>query len=468
MKANIKPWGGRFTKETNKKVEEFTASISYDKRLYRHDIRGSIAHCLALVRAGILSGHESETIIKGLKDILADIEAGRFPFSTEDEDIHMAIEKRLIEKTGDIGKKLHTGRSRNDQVALDIRLYLTDEIGLILKGIGTLQSVIVELARNNLDLIMPGYTHMQAAQPVLFSHYILAYYEMLDRDKGRFEDCLKRVDSMPLGSGAIVGSNYPVDREFIAAQLGFSATSKNSVDAVSDRDFALEFLAASAITMMHLSRLSEELVLWSTSEFGYVDLPDAFCTGSSMMPQKKNPDVPELIRGKSGRVYGSLVSLLVTMKSLPLAYNRDLQEDKEPIFDTVDTIKDSLEIYAGMLKGIRLNSENIKRGGENHLLLATDLADYLVMKGLPFRMAHEVVGRIVQSCIENKRRLDDLTSEELKSYSELFDRDLKDYISVEGSVNRKDQAGGTARIRVEKRIMEIEALMKGLSEGKGG
>ncbi len=468
MKTKVKPWGGRFVEETNKKVEEFTASISYDKRLYRHDIRGSIAHCLALVRAGILTGHESDTIINGLKDILADIEGGRFTFSVEDEDIHMAIEKRLIEKTGDIGKKLHTGRSRNDQVALDIRLYLTYEIGLILEGIGTLQSVIVELARNNLDLIMPGYTHMQAAQPVLFSHYILAYYEMLERDKGRFEDCLKRVDSMPLGSGAIAGSNYPVDREFIAAHLGFSAVSKNSVDAVSDRDFALEFLAASAITMMHLSRLSEELVLWSTSEFGYVDLPDAFCTGSSMMPQKKNPDVPELIRGKSGRVYGSLVSLLVTMKSLPLAYNRDLQEDKEPIFDTVDTIKDSLEIYAGMLKGIKLNSENIRRGGENHLLLATDLADYLVMKGLPFRMAHEVVGRIVQSCIENKRRLDDLTSEEFKSYSELFDLDVKDYLSVEGSVNRKDQAGGTARIRVEKRITDIEALMKGPSEVKGG
>ncbi|MEK6577064.1 MAG: argininosuccinate lyase [Nitrospirota bacterium] len=467
MKTKVKPWGGRFIEETNKKVEEFTASISYDKRLYRHDIKGSIAHCLALARAGILSGHESETIIKGLKDILADIEGGRFTFSTGDEDIHMAIEKRLIEKTGDIGKKLHTGRSRNDQVALDIRLYLTEEIDLILKRIGSLQAVIVELARNNIDLIMPGYTHMQAAQPVLFSHYILAYYEMLERDKGRFEDCLKRVDSMPLGSGAIVGSNYPVDREFIAAQLGFSSTSNNSVDAVSDRDFALEFLAASAITMMHLSRLSEELVLWSTSEFGYVDLPDAFCTGSSMMPQKKNPDVPELIRGKSGRVYGSLVSLLVTMKSLPLAYNRDLQEDKEPIFDTVDTIKDSLEIYAGMLKGIKLDSERIRRGGENHLLLATDLADYLVMKGLPFRMAHEVVGRIVQLCIENKRRLDDLSLEEFKSYSELFGFDLKDYLSVERSINRKDQTGGTSRKRVEKRITEIEALMKSPPERKG-
>lgn len=466
MKTKIKPWGGRFTGETNKKVEEFTASISFDKRLYRHDIKGSIVHCMALARARILSSHEAENIIKGLKDILMEIEKGQFPFLPEDEDIHMAIEKRLIEKIGDTGRKLHTSRSRNDQVALDIRLYLRDEIGMIIDRIRSLQSVIVDLAKKNIDLIMPGYTHMQAAQPLLFSHYILAYYEMLERDKERLKDCLKRVDSMPLGSGAISGSNYPVDREFIATQLGFSSVTNNSVDAVSDRDFAIEFLANSAIIMMHLSRLSEELVLWSTIEFGYLDLPDSFCTGSSMMPQKKNPDIPELIRGKSGRVYGSLVSLLVTMKSLPLAYNRDLQEDKEPIFDTIDTIKNSIEIYTEMLKGIKLNHERISGSGENHLLLATDLADYLVMKGLPFRNAHEVVGKIVQFCIENKRRLDSLTPEEFKSYSGLFGADLKDYLSVERSIERKDQVGGTAKNRVKKRIREIGVSMKKTTKEK--
>lgn len=467
MKSNIRPWGGRFTKETDKKVEEFTESISFDKRLYRHDIKGSIAHCMALAKAKIISDPEAETIIKGLKDIFREIEEGRFSFPLEDEDIHMAIEKRLIRKIGDIGKKLHTGRSRNDQVALDIRLYLKDEIDLIIGRIRSLQSVIVDLAKKNIDLIMPGYTHMQAAQPLLFSHHILAYYEMLERDRERFIDCLKRVDSMPLGSGAIAGSNYPIDREFIATQLGFSSASKNSIDAVSDRDFAIEFLAASAIIMMHLSRLSEELILWSTNEFGYLDLPDPFCTGSSMMPQKKNPDIPELVRGKTGRVYGSLISLLVTMKSLPLAYNRDLQEDKEPLFDTVDTIKSSLEIYAEMLKEIKLKHEQIRASGKNDLLLATDLADYLAIKGLPFRAAHEVVGRIVKFCLENRRRLDSLAPEEFKSYSDLFSTDLKDYLSVERSIERKDQIGGTARKRVERRIKEIEAL-KGKNSHENG
>lgn len=459
MKTKMKPWGGRFIEEINKKVEEFTASIPFDKRLYKHDINGSIVHCTALARAKILSDREADSIIKGLKEILMEIEKGQFSFSLEDEDIHMAIEKRLIQKIGDIGGKLHTGRSRNDQVALDIRLYLMEEIGLIVNMIRSLQYVIVDLAKKNLDLIMPGYTHMQAAQPILFSHYILAYYEMLERDKKRLEDCLNRVDSMPLGSGAMAGSNYPVDREFMTAQLGFSSSTNNSIDAVSDRDFAIEFIAASAIMMMHLSRLSEELVLWSTNEFGYIDLPDSFCTGSSMMPQKKNPDIPELVRGKTGRVYGSLISLLVTMKSLPLAYNRDLQEDKEPLFDTVDTIKSSLEIYAEMLKLIKLNHEQVRRSGENHLLLATDLADYLVMKGLPFRAAHEIVGRIVKFCLENKRRLDSLAPEEFKSYSDLFSADLKDYLSAEKSIGRKDQVGGTARKRVEKRIKEIEGSM---------
>lgn len=457
-----KPWSGRFEKETDKLVEEFTASIPCDKRLYKQDIEGSIAHCLMLAKCEIIKMAEAKRIIRGLKEIRREIEDGKFKFDISLEDIHMNIEKRLIDKIGPVGGKLHTARSRNDQVALDIRLYLRDEIGEIIKFIKILKKSIVRKAGKNIDIIMPGYTHLQMAQPVLYSHYLLAYYDMFERDEQRFTDVLKRVSVMPLGSAALAGTNYPIDRKYVAKLLGFLQITTNSIDAVGDRDFSIEFISASAVLMMHLSRLSEELIIWSTSEFGFIELDDSFCTGSSIMPQKKNPDVPELVRGKTGRIYGNLMSLLTTMKSLPLAYNKDMQEDKEPLFDTVDTIKASLLIYSKMINTIKLKKERLRDVVKYGFMTATDMADYLVMKGLPFRDAHEVVGKVVSYCIKNNRLLSDLTLSELQRFSKNFEKDIFNYIKVESSINRKDIIGGTAKKQVLRRITEIEKAMKGL------
>lgn len=456
-----KPWSGRFEKETDKLVEKFTASISFDKRLYKYDIEGSIAHCMMLARCKIIKNGEANKIIKGLRDIKKEIDGGRFKFDIALEDIHMNIERRLIDKIGNIGGKLHTARSRNDQVALDIRLYLRDEIGEIVSLIRGLKKSIVTKAKGNIDVIMPGYTHLQMAQPVLFSHHLLAYYDMFDRDEERFLDMLKRVNVMPLGSAAMAGTNYPIDRKYVAKLLQFPAVTTNSMDAVGDRDFSIEFLSASAILMMHLSRFSEELIIWSTSEFGFIELDDSFCTGSSIMPQKKNPDVPELVRGKTGRVYGNLMSLLTTMKSLPLAYNKDMQEDKEPLFDTIDTVKASLSIYSKMIGTIKLNRDRLGEAVFQGFMTATDMADYLVMKGLPFRDAHEVVGRAVSFCIKNNKLLSDLTFYELQKFSKSFKKDIFSFIKTEKSVDRKDVIGGTSKRQVLKRIAEVEKIMKG-------
>jgi argininosuccinate lyase len=451
-----KPWSGRFEKETDKLVEEFTASIPFDKRLYKQDIEGSIAHCSMLSKCKIITKSEAQKIIAGLKEILKEIESGRFKFDIRLEDIHMNIERRLIEKIGTVGGKLHTARSRNDQVSLDIRLYLRDEVNEIVKLIGELKKSIVKKAKKNIGVIIPGYTHLQMAQPVLFSHHILAYYDMLERDEERFTGVLKRVNIMPLGSAALSGTNYPIDRKYVARLLGFPDVTKNSIDAVGDRDFSIEFLSASAILMMHLSRLSEELIIWSTSEFGFIELDDSFCTGSSIMPQKKNPDVPELVRGKTGRVYGNLISLLATMKSLPLAYNKDMQEDKEPVFDTVDTVKASLSIYSKMIDTMQLKIDRLKKSVEYGFMTATDMADYLTMKGLPFRDAHEVVGKVVSYCIKNNKLLSELTISELKKFSVKFKKDIFNFIKIEKSVNRKDVIGGTSKRQVLRRIAEIE------------
>src|SRR3989338_2619710 len=394
--TSSKPWSGRFTQKTDKLVEEFNASISFDKRLYKHDIIGSIAHARMLAKVGIIKKREAERIISGLKAIEKEIEAGKFRFTSDMEDIHMAIEKRLIEKTGPVGGKLHTARSRNDQVALDVRLYLRDEVKETQGLIRGLQQSLVDVAKKNLGCIMPGYTHLQRAQPILFSHHLLAYYEMLKRDFERLDDCFKRINVMPLGSGALAGSPYPLNREFVAKELGFTGVTDNSLDAVSDRDFCIEFCSAAAILMMHLSRLSEEMILWSSSEFGFIELSDAFSTGSSLMPQKKNPDVPELMRGKTGRVYGSLMGLLTVMKGLPLAYNKDTQEDKEGVFDSVETAELSLEILREALRTMTIKPHNMARACKLGHLSATDLADYLVEHcGVPFREAHHITGRAV-------------------------------------------------------------------------
>ncbi|KAB0667559.1 argininosuccinate lyase [Oryzomonas japonica] len=453
-----KLWGGRFTQPTDKFVEEFTASIQFDKRLYHQDIRGSIAHARMLGKQGIIPMEDVEQIVHGLQQILQQIEAGEFDFSIALEDIHMNIEARLSAKIGEAGKRLHTGRSRNDQVALDIRLYLRDEIVDIATYLDLLIDALLGQAEANLDVIMPGFTHLQTAQPILFSHHLMAYVEMLTRDKGRMEDCLKRVNVLPLGAGALAGTTFPIDREYVAEQLNFPAITRNSLDSVSDRDFALEFLAASSIIMMHLSRFSEELILWSTSEFRFIELSDGFCTGSSIMPQKKNPDVPELVRGKTGRVYGNLMALLTVMKSLPLAYNKDMQEDKEPLFDTIDTVKGSLKIFADMIREMRVNGETMRRAAGYGFSTATDVADYLVRKGLPFRDAHEVVGKAVAYCVENEMDITDLSLAEWQLFSAKIDNDIFAAITVEASVNARNVPGGTARARVES---EIRAAREG-------
>ncbi len=456
--SHDKLWGGRFTEPTDKFVEEFTASIDFDKRMYHQDIRGSIAHARMLGKQKIIPMEDVIAIENGLNEILQQIEAGTFDFSVALEDIHMNIEARLSAKIGEAGKRLHTGRSRNDQVALDIRLYLRDEISSITAYLDMLIDSLIFQAENNLGTIMPGYTHLQTAQPILFSHHMLAYIEMFKRDKGRMDDCLKRSNFLPLGAGALAGTTFPIDREHVAEMLEFEGVTRNSLDSVSDRDFAIEFLAAGSILMMHLSRFSEELILWSTSEFRFVELTDAFCTGSSIMPQKKNPDVPELVRGKTGRVYGNLMALLTVMKGLPLAYNKDMQEDKEPLFDTIDTVKGSLKIFADMIREMRVNANTMRAAAARGFSTATDVADYLVRKGMPFRDAHEVVGRAVQYCVENEMDLRELSVAEWQLFSGKIDQDIFGCITLEASVNARSATGGTAEERVKS---EIELIKSG-------
>ncbi|MBT0651696.1 argininosuccinate lyase [Geomobilimonas luticola] len=452
-----KLWGGRFSQPTDKFVEEFTASIDFDKRLYHQDIRGSIAHARMLGKQGIIPLADVEKIVHGLQEILDQIEAGKFDFSVSLEDIHMNIEARLSAKIGEAGKRLHTGRSRNDQVALDIRLYLRDELVEISAYLDLLIDSLLSQAEKNLDVIMPGYTHLQTAQPILFAHHMLAYVEMFKRDKGRMEDCLRRMNVLPLGAGALAGTTFPIDREHVAELLDFPEVTRNSLDSVSDRDFALEFMSASSILMMHLSRFSEELILWSTSEFKFVDLSDSFCTGSSIMPQKKNPDVPELVRGKTGRVYGNLMALLTVMKSLPLAYNKDMQEDKEPLFDTIDTVKGSLKIFADMIREMKVNAATMRQAAAKGFSTATDVADYLVRKGMPFRDAHEVVGKSVAYCLSRGKDLPELTMEEWQGFSDKIDADIYDAITLEASVNARRATGGTALERVKAEIERVKS-----------
>ena len=451
-----KLWGGRFTQPTDKFVEQFTASIEFDQRLYRYDIQGSKAHAEMLGRQGIITVAEADQIIAGLDEIQQSIEAGQLEFSVALEDIHMNIEARLIERVGAVGGKLHTGRSRNDQVALDIRLYLRDEIDNILAYLKTLESAFIQQAEQNIAIIMPGYTHLQTAQPVLFSHHMLAYREMIARDTSRLVDLRSRFNLMPLGAGALAGTTFNIDREWVAEQLGFDGVTRNSLDSVSDRDFAIEFCSFSSILMMHLSRLSEELILWSSADFNFIELTDAFCTGSSIMPQKKNPDVPELVRGKTGRVYGNLISLLTLMKSLPLAYNKDMQEDKEPLFDTIDTVKGSLKIFADMIREMHVKGDNMRIAAARGFSTATDVADYCVRKGLPFRQAHEVVGKTVRYCVETGKDIPELTLAEFREFSQLIDEDIYDYVTLEASVNARKATGGTAREAVERELAKLK------------
>ena len=442
--SSEKPWGGRFSEPTDAFVERFTASVGFDQRLYHHDITGSIAHATMLAKVGVLTDAERDQIIEGLKGVKEDIEAGRFEWSVSLEDVHMNIEARLTDRIGITGKKLHTGRSRNDQVATDIRLYLRDEIDVIAEELARLQAGLLDLAEREAATIMPGFTHLQTAQPVTFGHHLMAWYEMLARDAERLQDCRKRVNVMPLGAAALAGTTYPIDRNLTAELLGFDRPTENSLDSVSDRDFAIEFCSFAALLMTHLSRLSEELVLWTSAQFDFIDLPDRFCTGSSIMPQKKNPDVPELVRGKTGRVNGHLISLLTLMKSQPLAYNKDNQEDKEPLFDTVDTIKGCLKAYADMIPAIEAKADNMRVAAKRGFSTATDLADYLVKKGVPFRDAHEIVGKSVAFGVAEGRDLSDMTLEELQQFSDVIGEDVFDVLTLEGSVQARDHLGGTA------------------------
>ncbi|HEY7164978.1 MAG TPA: argininosuccinate lyase [Candidatus Binatia bacterium] len=450
-----KLWGGRFRSATVDSVEAFTASIDVDARLYRHDIAGSIAHAKMLGRQRIISAADAEKIVRGLKEVETEIERGQFVFSRGDEDIHMNIERRLTEKIGTAGGRLHTARSRNDQVALDMRLYLREESGLILEDLERLHDELARAAKRHVDVIMPGYTHLQRAQPVLFAHHLLAYLDMFDRDRARFTDGLKRINVLPLGSGALAGTTFPIDREYVAKLLGFPRVSSNSIDAVSDRDFLIEFVAAAAILFVHLSRLAEELVLWSSQEFGFIELPDAYTTGSSMMPQKKNPDVPELIRGKSGRVFGHLQALLTILKGLPLAYNRDLQEDKVPLFDTVDTVKSSVKLTREIIAKLMVRKERMAEAARDGFMNATDLADYLVGRGVSFREAHGIAGSVVAHCLRARRRIEDLALAELKRFSRKIDADIYEYLSVEAVVERRIATGGTAKKNVLRRLKEL-------------
>ena len=454
------PWSGRFKESLDDLMVRFSASIGFDRRLYAYDIQGSIAHCETLLRAGVLKPAEAKKIISGLKRILKEFEAGKFPIDERLEDIHMNIERRLVEIVGPVGGKLHSGRSRNDQVALDIRLYLRDRIEEILKSVRALARTLIRLAEKNSDRIIPGYTHLQRAQPVLLAHHLLAYVEMLGRDRDRLRETLERVNVMPLGSAALAGTNFPLDRKFTARRLRFPRITHNSLDAVSDRDFIIEFLSDAALLMMHLSRLAEELVLWSSSEFGFVELSDKFTTGSSIMPQKKNPDAAELTRGKTARVYGHLMTLLTLLKGLPLAYNRDLQEDKEPLFDSVETVQRALQVFTGMLKTARFPKIPPRQLSEQGFLTATDVADYLVMKGVPFREAHEITGRTVAFCLERGKSLEEVSLAELRNISASFQRDVFDYVGIQASVARKDVYGGTAPRRVREQIKRLKKEWK--------
>lgn len=464
MSNETKMWGGRFTEGTAASVEAFSASIHYDARLYRQDIAGSMAHAKMLAHQGLITSDERDQILVGLAEIRAEIEAGTFVFRPELEDIHMNIEKTLAEKIGDAGARLHTGRSRNDQVNLDTRLYMRDVTGEIIDLLTGVQQSFVGLARRYLGAVMPGYTHLQRAQPVLISHHMLAYFEMFGRDKERLADGLKRINVLPLGAAAMAGTGLPIDREFVARELDFPAITANSMDTVGDRDFIVEFCATCAMIQVHLSRLSEELILWSTEEFKFVELADGFCTGSSIMPQKKNPDVPELIRGKSGRVIGNLMSVLTLLKGLPMTYNRDLQEDKEPLFDTIDTVSQSLSIMAELLANMKFYTETLATATSGGgYMTATDLADYLVLKNIPFRKAHSIVGQTVAYCIEQSKDLTDLSLEELHQFSEVIDTDVFGILSVEGSVNSRNSLGGTGIMRVTEALVKAEKMLEALA-----
>lgn len=444
----IKPWGGRFSEPTDAFVERFTASVEFDQRMYHHDINGSLAHANMLNKVGVLSDDEYAQIRQGLEAIRGEVQSGQFPWSVSLEDVHMNIEARLTERIGITGKKLHTGRSRNDQVATDIRLYLRDEIDAIAAELSRLQQGLIELATANADTIMPGFTHLQSAQPVTFGHHLLAWNEMLERDYHRLVDCRQRVNQCPLGAAALAGTPYPIDRAYTAQLLGFVAPTENSLDSVSDRDFAIEFTAFASLLMTHLSRFSEELVLWTSAQFNFVELPDRFCTGSSIMPQKKNPDVPELVRGKVGRVNGHLISLLTLMKSQPLAYNKDNQEDKEPLFDTIDTVKDCIKAYADMVPAIKANKPVMLEAAKSGFSTATDLADYLVRSGVAFRDAHEIVGQCVAYGISSNKDLSEMSLSELKQFSQTIEQDVFDVLTLEGSVAARDHIGGTAPSQV--------------------
>ncbi len=450
--THMKLWGGRFSKATDALVDDFNSSIRFDARMYRQDIKGSMAHAEMLGRQGIIPKDDAALIVKTLGEILKDIENGKVEFSIDAEDIHMNIETILTERIGDAGKKLHTGRSRNDQVALDLRMYLRDESDELLEMLKNTMTVLLDLASAHLDTIMPGYTHLQKAQPVTFAHHVMAYFQMFSRDLERLTDCRRRVNVMPLGSGALAGTTYPLDREFVAEKLGFDAVTLNSLDGVSDRDFVIEFLSVLSMIMMHLSRFCEELVLWSSHEFAFVEMDDSYSTGSSIMPQKKNPDVAELIRGKTGRVYGHLMSLLTTMKGLPLAYNKDMQEDKEAAFDTLDTVKLCLPVFTNMVRTMKVNGEKMKQGAKGGFTNATDIADYLVKKGVPFRSSHAIVGKMVARAVETNRDLDEFSLSEFQEFSDLIEEDIYNAIDVATCVAERNITGGPAKEQVQKEI----------------
>ena len=461
----MKLWGGRFEKATDGMVDDFHSSISFDKRLYRQDILGSIAHATMLGEQGIIPKSDADLIVEGLKGILADIEAGKVTFEIDAEDIHMNVEKLLTERIGAAGGRLHTGRSRNDQVALDAHMFVKDAIIKVQAELEALLNTLLNIARANLHTVMPGYTHLQKAQPITLGHHMMAYFQMFRRDWQRLEDLFVRADVMPLGSGALAGTTYPLDRQRVAELLGFGAISMNSLDGVSDRDFVIEYASDASMTMMHLSRFCEELILWSSNEFGFVEMDDAFSTGSSIMPQKKNPDVCELIRGKTGRVYGDLMGLLAMMKSLPLAYNKDMQEDKEALFDAHDTVYKCLMVFTAMLESVKFNTARMERGAAGGFTNATDAADYLVKKGMPFRQAHEVVGRLVLDCIKHDKALLDLSLSELKQYSELFDEDVYEAISLHACVDLRSTVGGPSPDAVSAAIDEGAAWLDAHKHG---
>ncbi len=455
-----KPWDGRFSQGTDAMVERFTSSIDVDKELYAYDIEGSIAHLTMLAHVGIITGDEAAALREGLGRVKEKISNNELEFSDTLEDIHMHVESALGDEAGNVARKLHTGRSRNDQVALDARMYLKAETLAIIERLFALQEVLVAMAKKHKDVVMPGYTHLQRAQPVLFAHHLMAYYEMFKRDRERMEDSLKRTDVMPLGSAALAGTTFPLNRELTRKLLGFAKVSDNSMDSVSDRDFSMEFISAASICMIHLSRFSEELVLWSSSEFAFITISDAFTTGSSIMPQKKNPDVAELVRGKTARVVGNLMAIITLMKSLPLAYNRDMQEDKEPLFDTVNTLKACVDIYTRMLPNIEVNRETMLAASEHGFLNATDLADYLVVKGVPFREAHSISGKSVAYALGANKELHDLTVDEFKKFSDLIDSDVFEYLSIEKMISRRVTHGGTGYDNVQQAIKQAEQDLK--------